>query len=239
MKLKLNWPVDREGYVIEKETPPEPLPGNASEEEKREWQERAATYSALKSTIIGAGAFERIVRKGGQLDRATDAMKIPGLYNRLAKTLPTEKRAIEFASTFGLLTNPDSESLQTFFGLRDAVERLVAMKPQRGKRGNWDGLSDWMEKHGKSIRLHAILDSENGGSPQPFFQPQTLFDAIVLQFFEDVTTRAKLRLCARPGCGEWFKYGPGTSPPRRETAKFCSPKCQATGHYLKMREGKT
>ena len=57
-----------------------------------------------------------------------------------------------------------------------------------------------MEKHGKAIQLRAILDSENGGSPQPFFQPKTLFDAIVLQFFEDVTTGTKLRLCA-PAAG--------------------------------------
>ena len=42
--------------------------------------------------------------------------------------------AIEFANRFGLLTNPDLETLENFFGLRDAVERLVAMGPQRGKR---------------------------------------------------------------------------------------------------------
>ncbi|MGB9261998.1 MAG: hypothetical protein WCB55_17920, partial [Pseudolabrys sp.] len=29
MKLKLKWPVDVQGYVIEKNQPPEPLPENA------------------------------------------------------------------------------------------------------------------------------------------------------------------------------------------------------------------
>ena len=59
MKLKLKWPVDVQGYVIEKNPPPEPLPENASEKEKREWRK--------KRTNIDAGAFERIVPKGGRV----------------------------------------------------------------------------------------------------------------------------------------------------------------------------
>ncbi|MFZ0026005.1 MAG: hypothetical protein WA445_00035 [Pseudolabrys sp.] len=125
MKLKLKWPVDVQGYVIEKNPPPEPLPENASEKEKREWRK--------KRTNIDAGAFERIVPKGGRVGHY-NPMEICGLYNTLAETLPTERRAIEFANRFGLLTNPDLETLENFFGLRDAVERLVAMGPQRGKR---------------------------------------------------------------------------------------------------------
>lgn len=42
-------------------------------------------------------------------------------------------------------------------------------------------------------------------------------------------TNVGLRLCKRPGCGEWFWYGGGTG--RRKTAIFCTPKCQKAYYY--------
>ena len=118
MKLKSKWPVDVQGYVIEKNPPPEPLPENASEKEKREW--------CKKRTNIDAGAFQRISRRVA--GSATTRWRYAGFTTRSLK-VPTERRAIEFANRFGLLTNLDLETLENFFGLRDAVERLVAMGP--------------------------------------------------------------------------------------------------------------
>jgi len=73
------------------------------------------------------------------------------------------------------------------------------------------------------------------GQPQPrlFFQPRDLLGAAYLQLMQDAAQGAILRLCARPGCGEWFYYGPGTK--HRETALYHSPRCQKAHAYLKTK----
>jgi hypothetical protein len=99
---------------------------------------------------------------------------------------------------------------------------------------DWDRLRTWLAVDNPNfVRLRPALLA--GDPPQLFFQPRTLRDAVYLQFFEDLTTRANLRKCKRPGCGEWFKYGPGTL--HRNTAQYCSPKCQNADKYQKRKEG--
>jgi hypothetical protein len=65
------------------------------------------------------------------------------------------------------------------------------------------------------------------------FQPNTLLDALWLQFGQEVTRGAKIRACQH--CGAWFEAGAGTG--RRADAKFCSDEHRVNFNSLKRSKG--
>lgn len=215
--LTLQWPVDRDGYTIEKDA----LPA---------WKEK----TRAARTIIGAASLEpRVVRKGGYLQHK-DVLAIDGLLFQLADTPPTEKGVLGFVSRFGLLSQTDEESLQVFYDRIAEAKRLLKLRTT----GNWDALEDWMLANGKKIHLHAELqDPKTGGPPILFFRPRTLLGAMHLQFFGYITNSTQLRSCMRPGCPEWVIFGPGTS--RRDTGRFCSDRCASQHRYQLKKEKKS
>jgi hypothetical protein len=161
--------------------------------------------------------------------RAYDALAIDGLYRRLADMLATDAGVLAFARTYGLLTD-GLDTVDDFLNARKVVRWLIA----RREKGDWPEIVRWFHKNHKAIRLTAAPDYH--APPELFFKPMALIDAIYLQFFMDISSGAQLRLCKRPGCGNWFKYGPGTG--HRETAEYCSPKCQKAHAYSKTKESK-
>ena len=65
------------------------------------------------------------------------------------------------------------------------------------------------------------------------FRPNSLLDALWLQFGQAVTRGAQLRACEH--CGAWFEAGAGTG--RRADAKFCSDEHRITHNSLKRSKG--
>ncbi len=214
-KLSLPWPIDLEGYRIIK--PGQSLAGT-------HWNEREVPKSVRDRPLI--------LRKGGRLE-FIDRLKIDGLYKRLAKTKTTEKGAYDFVSTCGFLglrpSNGRYEFVDDICQQIRVVRSLLKLKESR----NWERLDLWMMDNRKAILLNPVISADD--PPDLFFQPSTLIDAIYLQLFEDMSTQANLKLCERPGCVNWFKYGTGTG--RRGTSQYCSPKCQNAAKYAKMKEG--
>lgn len=184
---------------------------------------------AVKSKKITAMRVPAmIVRKGGELEYR-ERMQIPGLYNQLADCSLNEKGALDFVSRFGFLSDKRQESVDFICSQIEVVRSLRKAKKAR----KWERLHLWMIDNRKAIRLNPDLLA--GDPPELFFRPSTLLDAIYVQFFEDLTTKANLKLCERPGCRNWFKYGTGTG--RRSTSQYCSPKCQNAAKYARMKEG--
>jgi hypothetical protein len=202
-KLSLPWPVDREGYRIEK------VGGGRT---------------------IAEPSHTLIVRNGGPLD-FIDVMKIDGLYHRLADCPATAEGALSFVRRYGFLRrgDGDSENHDDITHTIRVVRSLLKIK----EAGNWERLHLWVINNPKIGLLRPELLA--GEPPELFFRPVTLHDAIYLQFLGDLTASANLRKCKRPGCGEWFNYGPGTQ--HRNTALYCSPKCQNADKYMKRKEG--
>ena len=211
-RLSLHWPVDVGGYHIK----PAPTGG---------------TSRAAKTIIGSANPGPSIVRDGGKLNYDRDSMKIDGLYPRLADCPPTPQGALDFIRKYGFLNGKRSELVEFICHEIKVVRSLLAVK----KSGDWEKLYLWMIDNPKASRLKPVL--LGGDPPQLFFQPTTLLDAIYLQFFEDMSGGANLKFCKRPGCGEWFRYGPGTL--HRATAQFCSPKCQKADDYQKRKGANT
>ncbi len=209
-KLELPWPLDLDGYHIS-------APARS-----------AGTSRAAKTILGSANVGPSIVRNGGRLD-FQDRMEIHALYEQLAECSPTAKGALDFVSRFGFLRAARSETIDFICNEIRVVRSL--RKAKRAEK--WGRLDLWMIDNRKGIRLNPVL--LGGDPPELFFRPSTLIDAIYLQFFEDLSTQANLKLCERAGCRNWFKYGTGTN--RRSTAQYCSPKCQNAAKYAKMKEG--
>lgn len=205
-KLALNWPVDENGYRIEPAPPVTP--------------KTAKTLAGSHS--LGAS----IVRNGGKL-HFRDVMQIPALYKRLENCPPTEGGALNFVSLYGFLAGARHESVGDICRHIKVVRSLSSAWESH----DWDALKLWMVDNQKKLRLNPQF--REGDPPQLFFAPTSLIDAIYLQFFQDISTGVNFRLCRRPGCGEWFYYGPGT--PHRSTAQYCSTKCEKAHAYEKAK----
>jgi hypothetical protein len=156
-------------------------------------------------------------------------MEIEGLYRRLASCRSTEKGALDFVRRFGFLKGDCSESVNFICEQIRDFRHLISLKQSQ----KWESLRRFLKRNREFISVN--LELLVGDPPEVFFQPPTLLDAIYFQFFEDLSSGANLRLCKRPGCREWFKYGPGTL--HRNTAQYCSPKCQNAHKYAKRKEG--
>ena len=211
-KLSLFWPIDQDGYGIK-----EGVPGGGT--------------SRAAKTIGGSGAVGALIVRNGGPARFYDPLKINGLYHRLAECPTTAEGTYDFVRRFGFLGSIDGLSERVEFICNEirAVRSLLKDKRTR----NWERLRLWIIDNPNIGLLRPDLLA--GDPPELFFRPVTLQDAIYLQFFEDLTTSASLRKCKRPGCGEWFKYGAGTS--HRNTAQFCSAKCQNADKYARRKEG--
>lgn len=209
--FSLFWPLDLDGYRIEK---------------------RPAKKGKGRSLLWEAGGGTFIVRNGGRLDVSRDRLKMDGLYRCLAESKPTAAGALDFVSRYGFLSSSGAkeERVDSIVHEINVVRSVLATT----ERNDWSTLERWVEVNARAFRLGLTLKQSSGDRPTLFFKINTLREAIYFQLLADVTGGAKLKKCARPGCPNWFKYGPGTK--HRETAIYCSPTCQKAHAYMKSKE---
>ncbi len=218
----LKWGVDKRGYRIERRAP--------------------VTTGAMIGRHDG---YDCLVRNGGSLvEYEPFKFKldgVDGLWRRLAKTTKTPQGALDFVSTYGFLQQKDAKE-ETVADIKDAIETARILSALYDKN-DWVKVADWLNEAGRDSmfglggigRLGVVFHGEQGAArPGLKFRPGSLRSAILVQYLDDMSGGAKLRECIRPGCPEWFKFGPGTG--RRETARYCSPKCQQAHAYMKRKE---
>ena len=85
--------------------------------------------------------------------------------------------------------------------------------------------------------ISGALGHDDAGRPQLEFRPRTLVGFIYAQLIQDYTGGIHYKRCIRPGCGEFFYYGPTTR--KRSTALYCNPTCQKAHAYQKLKETST
>ena len=214
----LQWSVDSEGYRIERKPP------------------------VTTGTILGRhDGYDVIVRNGGPLTEY-EPFKIDCLWQRLAKAKKSTRGALDFVSQYGFLDREKADEMEVS-KITEAIgtaRQLVVLND----KNDWKTVADRLDAAGQNSlfgiggvgRLGVLLTADPGAArPALRFRPGSLLSAILVQYLDDVTGGAELRECARPGCTEWFKYGPGTN--RRETARYCTPKCQKADAYMKSKTG--
>jgi hypothetical protein len=127
--------------------------------------------------------------------------------------------------------------------------RTIRWLLDAAKGEEWDAINLWLKgfhlvangerqrlrlsKSRVPIRREFLIGSDKNGRPRIEEAPPTLVEALYLQLLQDATGSKDAKLCRRPGCGEWFYYGPKTG--RRSTGEYCSDGCRVK-HFIEKKE---
>jgi hypothetical protein len=212
----LEWLIDSDGYSLS------------------EVRRRASPYDSPSHDR------RMIVRNGGHLEKR-NPFEIPALCRRLAARSKSAAGALQFVQLYGFLFSADalSESTDSIIGAIEVAKILVAAADAR----DWVKIARWLDKAyragpdgtGGAGRLGVVFEvPEDASRPALHLKPANLWEAAVVQLLGEVSNGRLPRPCKRPGCPEWFNYGPGTE--HRETAQYCSSKCQNAHTYMKRKE---
>ena len=222
--VHLDWFWCYDGYRLE-ERKPRPRP-------RRGPLERTG---ARILNLDGGGVY--VVRNSKRLKR-TQPLKCEGLYRQLAACWISDD-VLAFVENHGLLTRGKEQRVDEILSDAENLRNWIRAISAR----NWPGLTNALEAagqdsafgHGGIGKLGVVFHYQEGmDRPELRFRPGSLLSAIYVQVLMDATGGATLRKCLNPVCPEWFKYGPGTE--HRETAIYCSPKCQKAHAYMKLKE---
>ena len=200
-----------------------------------EWPRDPAGYeireSNFKKNSKIPGIEFNIVAKSGEVE-LYEPLKIDGLYKRLADANSTHEGAIEFCNMFGLFFNLKGKTdenpkmgFEVFLGVQEATRQLIEI----AETNEWDKYVERAVFGHVTLRLEYIDDKS---VPEILFVPDDLHTVMKYQLHADLKSGAKSRKCLI--CPTWFNYGPGTT--HRNTAIYCSPKCQKAHQYQKKKE---
>jgi len=194
--------------------------------------EEAPKRGRSVATVLDMATPRTWVEVSGRVEHY-DCLRVPALYKQVAQCPQTARGVLEFVRVFGFLRKRRE-------AVDDICHEIQAMRSvvRLADRKDWAGLEAWLlqNQQSRAISLAATLHYERGHKgPTLLFQPRDLISAAYLQLYQDAAKGAQMRQCANPGCGEWFYYGPGTKPEKRETARYHSPACQKAHAYRRTK----
>jgi len=221
----LDWHRDLHGYELTDDPPHEPDRRHAlsaAEELTRSRDDH--------SVYVWVQPYLWITRKRGPLE-SYRPLDLPRLYEKIAEHDPTVDGALAAVKTYGFMIDDGamSEHVLTVVHAIEFLRELIALK----NGGDWYGLHAILEERGDfSVRdalIAEFIPPLQTDRPTFRLRPVSLLTAAVLQLQQDVSVGQLVRQCARSGCGKWFEY-------KRDTARYCSPKCKDAHKFQKRKE---
>lgn len=152
-----------------------------------------------------------------------------------ARAAEKDARALAFVRQYGPLTpeglDPDRGDQVELVMLHARMMRDLLAVADSGHFFGPDGAPAYF---GCESTVHSmVVFNPATKSLGWLFRPNTLLDALWLQFGQAVTRGAHLRACEH--CGDWFEAGAGTG--RRADARFCSDEHRVRHNSLKRSKG--
>jgi len=187
-----DWSVDQFGYEIETEIP-DPL---------------------KRITLLGSTEREVIKRRNGPPRKYRPLSEFPGLAREFS--VVPEKEYLNFANRYGflgmgLMSTPDGpEDIRIWRDRQKAILNiLTARDAGKAKVANqlYNNTNHFMR---------SFVATQGLKKPRLVVQPHTLFDAMMLQVADELTTGINFKRC--DNCTTWFKFRPNKN--------FCSSKCR-------------
>ena len=184
--------------------------------------------------LSDAGPLRRLIRNGPNRTDVQCPILSGEEFRIFASIATTDAGLLEFANRYGPLTWSGFDAEQG-----DLVH-LVTMQARRmkellnassGHAPVLDG-SPAVFYPESTVYATVVWDPANKGLRWQF-RPNTLLDALWLQFGQAVTRGAQIRACEH--CGAWFEAGAGMG--RRADARFCSDEHRVTYNSLKRNKG--
>jgi hypothetical protein len=180
-----------------------------------------------------------------------DPMCFPSLFKEFASLKETPEACIEFANRYGLLCSPSvsaradrarsnilatpnekvAESFSVWYFAIQKLRNLV--EAREAGRLEEVLVKDWYDP--RAFDAYLKIDP-NDGEVKLCLKPQTLEDAIVLQFYQSVISSTDHKLCKNSRCNKWFRVGVGY---RRRGSETCSDRCRYEFNNAKRSERTT
>jgi hypothetical protein len=196
----------------------------------------------------------RIVRRSSSAEEVRPLDFHETLYGQFARLDDRPESFAEFMAMFGPLTHEGhylGEDVRTLMTLRrrmhDWIEmsaraprdllKLDALSPARQAAiaASWDKAIEGASgqkplKSQPRINAAAVVRAifkpgAPDGRPTLCLAPDTLWDAMLLQFYQAIGAGSRVKACAY--CGNWFEVGPTG---KRADARFCSNDCRIHSH---------
>lgn len=153
------------------------------------------------------------------------------LFMIFAETPKTPDGYLQRANAYGLLFGRDPEPLDVWH-VRIETLRIAV---QEWRDGGIGAVVDLFSGHRfGQVSLQMIEKTERGGA-RLRIAPDSLYDALWIQFGEAVAANLKIKSCIY--CNTPFAFGPGTG--KRNTARYCTSPCQKRHAYRKRSEAKS
>lgn len=155
----------------------------------------------------------------------------PHLYKQFADLPCDNDSFLSFVTKFGPVTVPpvvDEKAPLLFEPVGDIASKWFLLRQlcEGFQSGSEVAISAAAESF--SANLTARLRPSGARSIALVLTPPTLFEAMLLQCAQAMSTGSELRACAM--CGLWFDIGTGG---KRRSARFCSDSCRAAFHNAK------
>jgi hypothetical protein len=202
--IDFEWQVDEEGYdwVPGAQCPPE------------EELSPAAILYAAKGQIP-----DRIIRRGGKLRTFRPLDEAGGMLHRIFASAAGDRDALlSFVCRYGpLMADGNRECGDDAVFLMSAANSMAEMLAGYAKDPKYY-FATYANGLGWSRIDVKLAFNPMTQRPQYRFVPPSLYNALIFEFGQIVTSDAQLRQCEQ--CGIWFEAGAGTT--RRADAKFCS-----------------
>lgn len=185
-------------------------------------------WGSLRPSLLSGSPAkpQRIVGISDQLEpiRPLERPNGKSLFVAFANIAPSAEGVKEFVSRHGPLTTAGL----TEFGepVPDAIEHSQAMKKFIEATSHTIDMVSLVGSQGIQLTAMdaALVWDKRAKTPRLRFSPRRLLDALWMQLAYGLSGGIRARECRQ--CGDIFTAGPGSNPPRRGDAEFCSPEHQ-------------
>ena len=162
----------------------------------------------------------------------------PELFMEFASLKNSPDEYLKFANEYGFLRKMPfknyDEHLSTWYGHRETIQSILI---EWNNCTNNESIKEFIRKYsewpwpGLAITLGRSFDER---LPALYITPGDLHMAMILQFFQSISSNVQLRRCAV--CPTWFTYGTGTG--RRKSAHYCSDRCRKAAFLERKQRSK-
>lgn len=232
--LWFEWKRAADGYSVEEFNPDE-VDWDVGYTEDGHLKLKEGASLSMEILVLLAKGWISFAKKKSKLlmpiGRTTQSYRpldeYPVLFREFADTACSPAGVKAFADKYGYLTDRGilSQITPWYPEIRRMGEAIYAWK-QGLQRRDWSRLIRLFAEHTKgtaSVKLDRVWGTDRVAL---YVVPESLLDALWLQFAQAVSANTQLRGCAR--CGAWFAYGTGTG--RRKSAHYCSDRCRKAAH---------
>ena len=243
--LRFKWRRSKGGYSIREDTPTALQRRQHRERVSRRKKARELNeYFAYKRHWDIESFLNRdfeyshlnLISNGKEIEEYEPLTYSSGLYKEFVSLKDSPEEYLRFANEYGLLEitfeNLQSEHLSVWLRKRNTMREILDLWDECNKN---DTLEIFIDEYSGLVGSCSLTLGKSFEKTRVslYISPNSLFDAMELQFFQIISSNLQVQGCAV--CTKWFTFGAGTG--RRKSAHYCSDRCRKAA-FLERKKSK-